>query len=78
MLKKLAKLDGFFDNDGVVECVGTHRDSLDGTICGFVGKDSRVYSTPRLSNWVNCMFSVSSLDLLTALSSCIFSFEVKQ
>lgn len=45
VLKELSKLDGFFDNDGVVECVGTRRDSSDGTICGFVRKDARVKRT---------------------------------
>jgi hypothetical protein len=35
VLREFSASEGFF-GDGVVECVGTKRDPLDGTICGFV------------------------------------------
>jgi hypothetical protein len=37
VLRALSRLDGFA-GDGVVRCVGTRRDPLDGTVCGFVGE----------------------------------------
>jgi hypothetical protein len=37
VLANLAQLEGFYGEDGVVECVGILRDPVDGRMCGFVG-----------------------------------------
>jgi hypothetical protein len=50
VLKDLSGMGGFYDEDGVVRCVGTRRDPVDGRICGFVGE-------PRVqTDWgTNCI-----------------------
>jgi hypothetical protein len=42
VLKDLSSLEEFYDEKGMVRCVGTRRDPLDGTICGFVGQTGEV------------------------------------
>jgi hypothetical protein len=52
VLKELSTLEGFFDSDGLVQCVGTRRDPSGGTICGFVRKDEVVEKGDGCADWV--------------------------
>jgi len=54
VLKEFSKLKGFFDNDGLVQCVGTRRNSSDGTICGFVGEEEGKESGGRFDLGARC------------------------
>jgi hypothetical protein len=38
VLKDLARMDGFYEESGIVRCAGTRRDPLTHTICGFVAE----------------------------------------
>jgi len=49
VLRELSGLEGFFGN-GVVNCVGTRRDSSDGSICGFVA-ESEVNEIGKQAAW---------------------------